>query len=155
MFNASEVLQFAIKIEENGEEFYRNMAVKIDKDSIKNTFNFLADEEVKHREIFKEMISRVENYRPAESFPGEYFQYLRSYADEHIFTKAKTMKLKMEEINSALEAIRFAIEMELDSVHYYTEAKSLIPDSQRKTIDKIIEEERRHYLKLIEAKKVA
>ena len=37
MFNASEVLQFAIKIEENGEKFYRQMADKINNQATKNT----------------------------------------------------------------------------------------------------------------------
>ena len=98
MFNASEVLQFAIKIEENGEAFYLRMAKKVGDEGIKNTFNTLAEEEIKHRKIFEGMTSKIENYEPAESFPGEYFQYLRSYAEEHIFTKEKVAALDEKQI---------------------------------------------------------
>ena len=153
MFSASEVIQVAIKIEENGEEFYRGMAKKFSDKAAKDTFNSLADEEIKHRRIFEEMVSTVESYEPPESFPGEYFQYLRSYAQEHIFTKEKSAQLKIKQFEAVKEAIEFAIGMELDSIHYYTEAKSLVPQGQRVIIDKVIEEERRHYLKLTEAKK--
>jgi rubrerythrin len=85
-FNASEILQFAIKIEENGEEFYRLMAEKLKKKELKDVFNYLADEEVKHRKIFETMASRVQHYEPPESYPGEYFAYLNAYADEYVFT---------------------------------------------------------------------
>ncbi|MCM8798927.1 MAG: ferritin family protein [Candidatus Omnitrophica bacterium] len=152
LFEVSEILEFAIRIEENGEVFYREMAKKIKKKEIKALFNWLADEEVRHRKIFEEMVSGVGKYEPAESYPGEYFAYLRAYVDEHIFTKEKKGKLMAGKIGSTKEAVKFAIGVELDSILYYLEAKNLVPESQRETIEKIVEEERRHYLKLKELK---
>lgn len=152
-FEASEILEFAIRIEENGETFYRTMAKNLSGKDLKEAFNYLADEEVKHRMIFKDMVSRLENYEPAQSFPAEYFVYLRAYADEHIFTKDKLKQIMENKIKTALEAIDFALGAEVDSILYYLEAKNLVPEYQRKEIDKIVEEERRHYLKLTDVKK--
>jgi rubrerythrin len=152
-FAASEVLEFAIRIEENGEAFYRAIAKKIKTAKIKELFNYLADEEVKHRRIFTDMLSKIEKYEPAESFPGEYFLYLRAYADEHVFTKAKTGALMARKINTAKGAVGFALGIELDSILYYMEAKNLVPEHQRQVIDGIADEERHHYLKLLEIKK--
>lgn len=42
---------------------------------------------------------------------------------------------------------------EIESILYYIDAKSLVPEGQRCEIDKIIDEERRHYLKLVDLKK--
>ncbi|MCM8783343.1 MAG: ferritin family protein [Candidatus Omnitrophica bacterium] len=155
IFGASEVFEFAIRIEENGETFYREVSQKIKQKELKSLFNFLADEETKHRSIFKEMLSQIENYQPPESYPGEYFAYLKAYADEHIFTKDKKGSLMAKRIKTAKEAIEFAIGIELDSILYYLEAKNLVPEYQKRAIDKIIEEERSHYLRLHRIKKGA
>jgi len=153
MFEASEILEFALRIEENGEAFYRSMAKKLKEKKIKETFDYLADEEAKHRKIFADLLSTVETYVPPESFPGEYFLYLRSYADEHIFSKEKTGQLMAKKIKTAKEAVKFALEIELDSILYYLEAKNLVPENQTAIIYKVADEERHHYLKLLEINK--
>lgn len=152
-FSASEILQFAIRIEENGEHFYRLSAGAIDDKKTKELFMFLADEEVKHRKTFQGMIGKVEDYEPAESYPGEYFAFLRAYANEHIFTPEKKAEIAAKKIQSPKEALQFAIELEVDSMLYYLEAKKLIPKSQSDTMDRIIDEERGHYMKLSEFKR--
>ena len=93
MFDASEILEFAVRIEENGEAFYRSMAQKCKEEKIENLFNYLADEEIKHRKTFTDMLSKIEQYEPPESFPGEYFQLYRSYLD----IKPKTLDCQQKE----------------------------------------------------------
>lgn len=153
IFAAAEIVQLAIRIEENGEEFYRLMAQKTRDKNIKDIFSYLADQEIKHGQTFRELLSRVEHYEPAESYPGEYFSYLRAYADEHIFTQEKKGRLVARKIKSAKEGVKFALGIERDSILYYLEAKNLVPEGQKETIGKIVEEERRHYLTLTEVKK--
>lgn len=153
IFGASEIFEFALRIEENGEAFYRAVSKKIRQKEIKELFGYLADEEVKHRKIFEKMLSEIEKYEPPESYPGEYFAYLRAYADEKIFTKEKKGTLMAKKVKTKKEALDFAISIELESILYYLEAKNLVPEYQRATVDKIISEERKHYIKLYQAKK--
>jgi rubrerythrin len=154
LFDASEILKAAIRIEENGEVFYRKMADKLESQQIKDTFIYLADEDGKHKKIFEDMLSKeADNYEPFESYTGEYMAYLRAYADDHIFSKDKTGQIMAKKIKTAMEAVKFAIEIELDSIHYYSEVKNFVPEHQIKTIEKIIEEERSHYLKLLDVRK--
>jgi len=152
-FEGSEILEFALRIEENGEEFYRAMAKKIENKAVKDLFDFLADEEIKHHQIFTDLLATVDKYEPPESYPHEYLLYLRAYADEHIFNKDKESKIAARQIKVPVEAVGFALGMELDSIFYYLEAKNLVSESQRWIIDKVIEEERRHYMRLLELKK--
>ncbi len=152
LFEPSEVFQFAIRIEENGEKFYRQMVQKFDHPKVKELFSFLADEEMKHKKIYEEMVSKIEKYEPFETFPGEYFTYLRAYADNIIFTQKKFDE-EIANIKDIDAAIDCAINAELDSILYYQEVKNLISENQRKTIDGIIEEERRHFVKLSEIKR--
>ncbi|MCS7181290.1 MAG: ferritin family protein [bacterium] len=149
-FNISEIYQFAIKIEENGEIFYRKVAQNTKNKEVSDLFIFLADEEVRHKRIFEEHLSKIENYEPPEIYPGEYFAYLKAYAEELIFPKNIEKELKREDI---LEAINFGIRRELDSIMYYLEIKDLIPETQHLELDKIIKEERSHFVRLSNLKK--
>jgi rubrerythrin len=146
----SEVLQFAIKIEENGWEFYRKFADLVDNEKIRELFVMLADDEVEHKEIFEAMLPEIEKYEPQEVYPPEYFSYLRAYADNIIFKKGfdKELQKKLD----AAAIIGFGIRMELDSIAYYQETKNFVPASQKSVIDRIIEEERKHFLKLSDLK---
>jgi len=154
ILRASEVFEVAIKIEENGEKFYRHAATLTEDADTKAMFTHLAEEEVKHKQTFQGMLSRVEDYQPTESYPGEYLAYLKTYAEGLIFSPEK-LEAEFAKVTTASDAIDFAIQREIESILYYIEAKNLVPQNQRDQIDRIIEEERRHYLKLVGAKKAA
>jgi rubrerythrin len=153
MFKAAEILKTAIRIEENGIVFYREMIKRFKEKTLDDIFNFLADEDGRHRKIFEEMLSQSEQYEMVDSYPGEYEAYLHAFADEHVFSKEKTGRLMAKKVKDAKEAIQFGIEVELDSINYYQEIKRFIPDYQKDTIEKIIGEERSHFLKLSDIKK--
>lgn len=151
-FKASEILQLAMKIEENGEGFYRHAKGLAGDAKMKDLFGFLAGEEIKHKKAFQDMASKLETYEPPESYPGEYFAYLRSYAENIVFSP-KEMEKELARITDVDGAVEFAIQREIESILYYLEAKGLVPRGQQDQIDKIIDEEREHYLRLIEVKK--
>lgn len=154
IFSASEVIRFAVRIEENGEEFYRSIAKKFKDGKIVETFNSLADQEIEHKKTFQEILSTVEDYKPAESYPGEYFAYLKAYVDGLVFNKEKKGRIAVKKMKTVKETIQFAMGMEIESILYYLEAKNLVPDSPKKIIDRIVQEERRHYLNLSNSIKV-
>ena len=58
-FSGGDVVQFAIRMEENGELFYREAAGTADDPGVVDLFNRLADEEVKHKKIFQDLFSRA------------------------------------------------------------------------------------------------
>jgi rubrerythrin len=151
-FKASEILEIAIKIEENGEALYRHAVTLTEDEGIKRLFASLADEEVKHRKTFEEMVSKLESYQPQETYPGEYFAYLRAYAENIIFPK-EALEEELEGLYDAEDAVEFAQQREIESILYYLEAKSAVPPSQAAEIDKIIDEERAHYLKLVDVRR--
>ncbi len=150
--NSSEIYQFAVKIEENGEKFYRTMVNKFDNREIKDLFSFLADEEVSHKSIFKKMLSKFEKYDPPESYPDEYFDYLEAYAENLVFGFDK-FDDDIEKINDVKSAIRFALGKELDTIQYFQEMKNLVNENEHNKIEAIIEEERKHVVKLYKAQK--
>ena len=66
VFAASDIVEFAIRIEENGANFYR-FAVQIAKDeSTKNLFEQLADAEVHHKKTFEKIFAAMDKAAPPE-----------------------------------------------------------------------------------------
>lgn len=151
-FNASEIYQFAIKIELNGEKFYREFSKKFKDKALSVLFNDLADEEVNHKIFFENGLKSFNKYDPVESFPDEYFAYLRAFAENIVFVK-ESLEKEIEKVDTKDDALDFAIKKELDTIHYYMEMKSLVLASESELIDKIIAEERSHFMRLNNLKK--
>lgn len=151
IFSAKDVFEFAVKIEVNGEYFYRETAKKLKNPAVQQLFIFLADEELKHKKIFQEMAQRLGNFQPTAS-SADFDVYLEAYTQNLIFSAAN-IESKVAEINDEMVALLFAIDKELETVHYYREIKTIIPESEQKLIDRIIAEEQSHVLRLAKIKK--
>ena len=59
IFSIRDVFDIAVKIEERGEKFYRETAKVISKAEVKELFEKLADEEVAHKKIFRQMAQKI------------------------------------------------------------------------------------------------
>lgn len=151
-FNASEIYQFAIKIEENGEAFYTRMLDKIEDEKVIKLFKELAAEEVKHKITFQKLLSGFESYVPEDSYVEEYFQYLKAYAENLVFN-FNNFDAAVEKVNTIEDAFRFAIGKELDTIAYFREMKEIVPEKEQDKVEAIIKEEREHVVRLSEAKK--
>jgi len=151
-FNPSEIYQFAIKIEENGETFYNTMAAKLENDKVIELFKHLAKEEVGHKATFKKLLAEFEDYKPAESYQNEYFSYLQAYAENLVFHFDRFAK-DMSKVDTIEDAFQFAIGKELDTIAYFREMKELVPEGEKEKIEAILDEERKHVVLLTEKKK--
>ncbi len=153
ILNAHDVVRFAIRIEEDGELFYREAAGLAEDKEAKALFARLADEEVGHRKIFQGISETLGGYAPAETYDGEYMAYLRDHIDgKAVFREDLKGSLKAI-LASVLSAIDFAIGREMDSILYYQEARAFVPERQKEVVDRIIEEERKHFILLSDARK--
>jgi rubrerythrin len=152
-FEASDIFEIAMRIEENGGNFYRYAVQVAKEEDAKEMFTWLAGEEDNHKALFKDMLSRIETQVPPESYPGEYGVYLHNYADNNLIFKKEVIDAEMKGITDTLSAIDFAIRRELDSILYYHEIKGFIAKDQHESIDTIINEERKHFKTLSEMKK--
>lgn len=152
MFTASDVVQFALRMEEDGVKFYRDAAERAEIFEVKNLFIFLANEEENHQKTFENLLSNVTLSDPPEDFPGEYLHYLHGYIDGKFFVRMGETAEKAE-ASSMAKALEFAIQREMDSIHYYQELKAFVPVEDHPTLDKVIREERKHFMQLSRLKK--
>jgi rubrerythrin len=158
ILTASEVFELAVIVEKNGAAFYKRFADHLDEPVSRELFNLLSSEEKRHQEIFESMIkdiamsSDISQNTPAPGYPDEYSDYLNAYADRVIFT-GHMLENEISRIKSAIEACEFGIRRELDSILYYLDIKTFVPQQGKERIDDIIMEERRHFIKLTEMKR--
>jgi len=123
------------------------------KKSREKTFAELAEAEVNHKRTFEKLLASVEKSNLTESYEGEYGAYLRSYVDNNLIFTKEVMDKQLSKIKDTAAALDFAIQRELDSILYYHEIKKLVPAAQHDTLEKIIEEERKHFQSLTAMKK--
>lgn len=144
MFRAREAIEFAMRMEKNGQAFYEAMAQASQTAPVRDLFQRLAREEKKHREEFSQMLERAGSYEAQESYPGEYEQYLRALIDTQVFgSKGQPQELAAQ-IGSEAEGIRLALQSEKDSILFYQSLRSLVPEGEWQFVDQLIAQERRH-----------
>ena len=112
----------------------------------------LVDEEIKHKKTFEDMLSEIKKDEPFESYPGEYLAYLRDYVDRIIFAD-EVLDRKISKVRDTSSAIDFGIQRELESILYYQEIRKFVPESQHNLVDRILDEERKHFSELSELRK--
>ena len=142
MFSAREIIDMAIKIERNGENYYRQATVKVTDPSLQSLLLFLADEEHEHArwfEAFKQKIKDSDEDRKLAEISGT---MLQSVVGNQRFSLDDA---DLAELDSTDKLIGIAIEFEKDSILFYEMLQSFIEDSETlRQLNEIIAEENRH-----------
>lgn len=152
-FRVKEVVNFAAQIERSGQAFYRTLLDGIADEPTREVIAYLAEEEARHEATFSGMLAGLEDYSPAESFPGEYEQYLRWLVDNHVFIREADACTLARRVTSPREALDLALAFEKDSLLFFHELRQLVPEGERGVVDRIIREEREHVRKLAARRK--
>ncbi|MBW2581838.1 MAG: hypothetical protein JRD00_13105 [Deltaproteobacteria bacterium] len=138
MFSIREIIDIAIKIEKNGENFYREAMEKISNPALKPVQWF---EKLKHK------TKRTEGNREVAEI-GE--AMLQNLVGDQTFSLADA---NLSELDSVKKLIEVAIELENDTIIFYEMLHSFIEDSDTlKGLDEIIAEENKHIEMLREYK---
>lgn len=148
-FSAAEIVELGVQIEKNGEAFYLAMAEKAEDKKAAELFTFLAGEERHHIAAFERLHDAVEEYAPHESYPDEYFAYMREIASEHIFIQEPDGAKLAGTMKDEKEALAMALRFENDSIRFYEEMKKLVTSGDLKVVDALIEQEKQHAAKIM------
>ena len=143
-YSGEEIIEIAVRIEENGYAFYTAAAEAINKENeIKGLLLDLAEKELHHIAIFKNLAKRFE----AEKFEfnmDEAEDYINYLAGQHIFGKAGAGVEIAKTVKSPKEALEVALKFENDSVTFYTELEKRTESDAKKLLLQVIEEEKEH-----------
>ncbi|ABQ46932.1 MULTISPECIES: ferritin-like domain-containing protein [Thermotoga] len=138
MIGPRDLLNIALRIESTGYSYYKNLTEKTEGET-KALFERLAEQERDHSRKFKEILEKYEqDLNPSDEVLG----YLEALAEISIFPK-----LEETPPDDLREAVRRAIEVEKDSIVFYSEILSYVPEKE--PVQAIIDEEKKHLRDLL------
>jgi rubrerythrin len=151
-FNADEIFEMAIRIEDNGARFYRKAATLQSDTQNRKMLENLEAMEKHHKGIFEDMRSQIsEAEKSATVFDpaGEATQYLSAMADSHKGEGSPAAAELLTGKESIAEIVDIAIGLEKESILFYIGLKDLVPPNLgQDKLDEIISEERQHIIQL-------
>ena len=146
MFSIQDIIDIAIQIEENGEQFFRNAMQKTKDPALISLLQWLADEEAEHIRWFKNLKRNVRQSVEILELEKMGRALLREAVGDQRFALNDTDFSKIKQVEALLA---LAIKFEEDTVLFYQMLQPFMED--RETMDqlkKIVEEEERHAQKL-------
>ena len=93
----------------------------------RDIFQYLADMERQHIQIFQNMLGEADKYRIPETYAGKYSAYLQALVDSAVFTDDFVTSEMATKANSDIEALELAISAEKDSILFYYGIKKIMP----------------------------
>jgi len=141
MLTVSDMLGIALKIEGAGYSYYEKLGERTSGE-VRTLFLRLAEQEREHAGIFRELLKDEGNVSTTHDW-NDNVGYLKSYAEISIFPRIESSEVP-QNLNKAISS---AMEVEKDSIIFYSDLSSVIPDSNE--LKKVIEEERRHLHDLV------
>lgn len=130
-------LEFAIKMELDGERYYREQAEINQGNSLRAIFLMLADDEKMHAQILEKKAKNL-NYtlEPNETLATA----------KNVFNDKDRIKNEIKEIPSQIDVYRAALDNEKESILLYQKCSSEAADGETKTLfDYLILQEKEHY----------
>jgi len=143
---ALEILQNAIRMEIDGQEFYLKAAENSKSSLPKNLFEILAKEETVHQEAISEI---YESLKSGNQWPDVRITPVHSENAENIFSAALKDPQQQKAASDDLEAVGIALEMERKSFKLYSErAKESARPAEAGFYQALAHEEQKHIASL-------
>lgn len=140
-----EAIKTAIQMEKDGYSFYKKAASETSSEMGKSFFESLASDEQLHLEIFQKIFEDKVGKKEWDNLVNS----SKKYTEIPIFPKDIG---KVEDINTdtdELDAIRISMDSEKEAIDYYSKIREKSNNAKvKEIIDKIIEQEKNHYLLL-------
>ncbi|MBI5577623.1 MAG: ferritin family protein [Deltaproteobacteria bacterium] len=150
MFEIKEILELAIRLEKNGEATYRKAMASSSDGPMKALLQWMADEEVSHREWFAALKSDLDKGAKNPFFEEMGRQVLKELVGGQSFS---LKEVDFSKVGSTRELISIFIEFEQDTVLFYELIAPFIEDEEtRGHLQRILAEENRHIDRLREFK---
>jgi rubrerythrin len=131
------IFDFAITMEKEGEEYYRELAGKVSSEGMQKILTMLADDEVKHWRVFEKM----KNNESAGIIETQVLQEAKN-----IFSRMKEDKVDLTAGSVQVDLYKKAQDLEAKSESFYREkAAAADNDGQKEILLQIADEEKKHF----------
>lgn len=150
MFSNNEIFDLAVRIEKNGETFFRNAMEKVNSPSFQALFEWLADQEVKHKEWFVRKKATVETASESRDLDQMGSDMLQDILGDQSFS---LQEVDLGKVKNIQEILDLAIEFEKDTILFFEMILSMSIDADTGAELKAIIAEEEHHIELLQEKR--
>ncbi len=139
-----EIVDVAKKLETFGIAFYDEAAKHAKSAAVRDLFEMLRDEEMKHERAFEKLLASMtatgDDWRGQE----EYLAYMSALAEDLVFPAAEVARKMATDLTDERAALTRALDFEKESILYFNEMRTVVREEDRHILTGLIEEERKH-----------
>lgn len=151
-YSGFEVIRAAMEVEKNGHRFYSTMAERAQSELARETFAWLAQDEVQHLKTLEALVPKYQDGAFWEN-EDEFLPYLQRFRDKEIFPSSDRLEAALQEEDPDIRTLDLAIEAEEKFAEYFhMAAKQAKTDEGRDAFQWLAGEEDRHAAVLKERK---
>jgi len=153
LLSGEEIFSMAKEIEKSGEAYYRSIAASTDSAELKELFEHLADQEVRHFQYFDNLSKEYPEFTIDAEEWEQTSAYIKATTDTRFFVGEDKAISLARTVQDPIRAIDIAIGFEKDTLLFFYELLNVTPENSRAAAREIVEEEKRHVQLLSERKK--
>ena len=148
-FSMREVIEMAIATERSGQAFYQNASKLARENSLKELFQYLAEEEEKHLKTFQDFYNTLKEKPEITPYNWEEAKlYLEALVDSKFFASPEKVINLAKEAKDELEVINSAMNFEKETLLFFYQILEMIKSQEQELVKKIIEQEKKHIQRL-------
>jgi len=152
VFTADEVFQIALELEETGEVFYEAIAAGCGNEQVAAMCRRLAAQEAAHQQRFNQMRERFARQPATPPLSQEALDFAQATINQRVIPNpAEARKIAGE--GSLNHVLSLAIQLENDSISFYTNMLSVVPGDDARAVRQIVTEEQGHAKELTAARR--
>ncbi len=150
-FNKNDIVEMAVKMEQNGFAFYDEVLQRQDLDAeMMKIITRLRDDEKEHEKTFLELRNQID-VKDLQDSPSwqDAGLYLESVVESHVFKDAAKAIQLAQKAKDKQELLQHALQFEKDTIlFFFSISKQLENKKAQQALDAIINEETTHIRKL-------
>ncbi len=156
-FSGDEVLSIALRLELNGEAFYRVASKMVEEKGLRDLFIYLAVEEKRHYQHFKKLTNVANKSQTLSIFQlpdeNELSLYLSALSGLEVFTDPQAGAKLGRDVKNDSAALDVAIGLENDAIQFFRKIMNDVNEEDKDLVERLIEEEEDHVRRLEDFKK--
>jgi rubrerythrin len=144
MYSSEEIIEIAVRVETNGEQFYTESARKAEGE-LKRLFNFLAEQEGMHMLKFESLRKYARDF----VLPSDWVEiepYLNTIVESAFFIGNEKSLVRATQAKDPAKLLEFALQFEKETLLFFNEIKGFANEASRGVVAQIVGEEKRHII---------
>jgi rubrerythrin len=148
LLTGDEILEIAVRLEERGEAFYTAAAEQATTAEIRSLFQELAIQEQHHRRAFQEMGQGLVELALAPDQWDQFQDYTGALLQQSFFAKPDAALNVAIEATDEQGALQAALGFEKETLLFFHELRDAVRGPGKQVVERIVDEEKRHILRL-------